>query len=100
MKSRNRRQDRAAVFLVGLCLSVAGSAADHADIRVDGERLNATMDRMKTFGGNAEGGSDRVAFTEHNRNALRYLGELMSGADMDVHTDFAGNLIGPTAGIR
>jgi len=79
-------------------LFATGYAANHEDVRVDGARLNATMGHMKTFGGNAEGGSDRIAFTDHNRIALNYLSGLMADAGMEVHTDFAGNLVGRRPG--
>ena len=72
--------------------------AQHGDLRVDGERLNATMDRMKTFGGNAEGGSDRVAFTAHNKAALEWLAQRMRAAGLEVVTDVSGNLVGTRAG--
>jgi len=76
----------------------SGNAADPVDLRVDGTRLNTTMERMKTFGGNAEGGSDRIAFTQHNKDALDYLADLMTESGLSVHTDFAGNLIGRRPG--
>lgn len=85
-----------------LCMLVLGagftSAADREGLRVDGARLDATMETMKTFGGNAEGGSDRVAFSQHNADALDYLAGLMSDAGMSVRTDLAGNLIGRRPG--
>ena len=96
MKRTSSRYCTALVTL--LFLASPGIAADHEDVRVDGDRLNATMEQMKSFGGNAEGGSDRIAFTEHNRNALRYLGGLMADAGMEVRTDFAGNLVGRLPG--
>ena len=85
------------IFLLAFLSCSCVGAAD-GDLRVDGERLNATMARMKTFGGNAEGGSDRIAFSQHNVDALGYLAELMRAAGLTTHTDFAGNLIGRREG--
>jgi N-carbamoyl-L-amino-acid hydrolase len=76
------------------------SAFAQSELRVDGERLNDTMEEMKTFGGNANGGSDRIAFSRHNRDALEYLAKLMQDAGLTTHTDLAGNLIGRREGTE
>ena len=81
-----------------LLLSLACSAAANPSLRVDGERLNDTIEKVKTFGLNENGGSDRIAFSQHNIDSLRYLTDLMEAAGLEVHTDFAGNLIGSHAG--
>lgn len=81
-----------------LAVWITATVAADDNLRVDGERLNATMAKMKTFGGNAEGGSDRIAFSQHNLDALSYLAELMHAAGLTTHTDFAGNLIGRREG--
>jgi len=83
-----------------LFLTFGASAANLPEVRVNGDRLNATMAHMKTLGGNAVGGSDRVAFSEHNRDALEYLAGLMREAGMTAHIDNAGNLIGRREGSR
>ncbi len=62
--------------------------------RIDGARLNASMQEMKSFGGNADGGSDRVAYSSHNVDALAYLASLMRDAGLATHIDVAGNLVG------
>ena len=63
-------------------------------LHVDGERLNATMERMKDFGGTPEGGSTRVAYSQANLEALAYLAGLMESAGLDTTIDAAGNLVG------
>jgi N-carbamoyl-L-amino-acid hydrolase len=88
-------------ILFALLLSTNLSAVDlpgGADIRVDGERLNATMEHMKTFGISESGGSTRVAFSEANRAALSYLSSLMSEAGLTPRIDVAGNLAGRREG--
>ena len=70
------------------------------DIRVNGERLNATMEHMKTFGMNEAGGSARVAFSDENRDALAYLSSLMSEAGLEPRIDVAGNLVGRREGKK
>jgi N-carbamoyl-L-amino-acid hydrolase len=85
-------------FLLLLIHCVAVEADDAPT--VDGDRLNQTMEEMKTFGGNADGGSDRVAFSSHNREALTYLAGLMKDAGMSTRIDYAGNLVGRLDGSR
>ena len=84
--------------LVGLGFATAYVQADEGTLRVNGVRLNATMETMKTFGSNADGGSDRIAFSQHNKDALDYLAELMREAGLEPHIDVAGNLVGVRAG--
>lgn len=84
-----------------LPLLLAGLAIAQEDMdntRVDGDRLNATMQHMHTFGENEAGGSDRVAYSDHNRNALDYLSSLMEEAGLVPHVDVAGNLVGRREG--
>jgi N-carbamoyl-L-amino-acid hydrolase len=85
----------ALLWLTFLCCTATAQAPD---TRVDGERLNATMDHMHTFGENAEGGSDRVAYSDHNHVALSYLSGLMLQAGLRPQVDVAGNLVGRRAG--
>lgn len=93
---------RVTLINVLLALLYAGSltaAEDSDDIRVNGERLNATMEHMKTFGMNeATGGSTRVAFSAENRVALSYLSSLMIEAGLMPRIDVAGNLVGRREG--
>ena len=77
-----------------------GTTADDATsaLRVDGTRLNATMEHMKTFGMSDTGGSTRVAFSGANRVALSYLSSLMLQSGLMPRIDVAGNLVGRREG--
>lgn len=88
------------VICLATTLAITSTAcqAQTDDLRVDGERLNAMMAHMKTFGGNANGGSDRVAYSEHNKDALTWLATQMEAAGLDARIDVAGNLVGRRAG--
>jgi N-carbamoyl-L-amino-acid hydrolase len=77
---------------------VRSAESASADIRVNGERLNATMEHMKTFGMSETGGSTRVAFSDENRVALSYLSSLMLEAGLMPRIDVAGNLVGRREG--
>ena len=81
-----------------LLLLHGATALAQEELRVDGERLNATMTEMQNFGGTKEGGSLRVAYSEPNKQALDYLDGLMRDAGLATHIDAAGNLIGRRAG--
>jgi N-carbamoyl-L-amino-acid hydrolase len=56
------------------------------------------MGALATFGANAAGGIDRVAFSDANLEARDWIADLLSDAGFEPATDFAGNLIGRKAG--
>ena len=89
------------VIVIGIAgLPEPGTAADEASkaLRVDGTRLNASMEHMKTFGMSDTGGSTRVAFSEANRDALSYLSSLMLESGLMPRIDVGGNLVGRREG--
>jgi len=89
------------VLVIGIAgLPQSDTAADEAGkaLRVDGMRLNATMEHMKTFGMSDTGGSTRVAFSDANRAALSYLSSLMSQSGLTPRIDVGGNLVGRREG--
>ena len=79
------------------CIALVASVAAE-DLRVDGARLNGTMEYMKSFGRNELGGSGRVAFSDADLAARDYLAGLMADAGLTTRIDFAGNLIGRREG--
>ncbi len=60
---------------------------------VDGRRLNQRMSRLASFGANAAGGIDRVAFSDANIEALDWIAGLLVESGFSPSIDFAGNLI-------
>jgi N-carbamoyl-L-amino-acid hydrolase len=87
------------IALVCSLFLLPGVAVTQVDeLRVNGSRLNDTMQHMHTFGENADGGSDRVAYSDHNREALDYLAVLMTESGLSAHIDVAGNLVGRRTG--
>ena len=58
------------------------------------------MAHMKTFGPSASGGSDRVAYSAANKEALGWLSGLMEDAGLAPTIDLAGNLVGRREGKR
>ena len=60
---------------------------------VNGRRLNQRMSRLASFGANAAGGIDRVAFSDANIEALDWITGLLVESGFSPSIDFAGNLI-------
>ena len=63
------------------------------NLEVDGPRLNQRMRRLESFGANAAGGIDRVAFSDANIEALDWMAGLLVESGFSPSIDFAGNLI-------
>ncbi|WP_035455810.1 Zn-dependent hydrolase [Algoriphagus terrigena] len=66
--------------------------------KVNPDRLHESLMKLSTFGKNAAGGSDRVAYSSYDLHAREYVQGLMKEAGLDVSIDFAGNIIGRKAG--
>jgi N-carbamoyl-L-amino-acid hydrolase len=63
-------------------------------ITINAKRLNNNLEKLKSFGKNIDGGIDRLAFSEADREARKYVIELMKNAGLNVSIDFAANIIG------
>lgn len=68
------------------------------EISINSDRLHQSLMKLSSFGKNANGGSDRQAFTKHDIEAREYVKALMEDAGLLVSVDFAGNIIGKKAG--
>jgi N-carbamoyl-L-amino-acid hydrolase len=69
------------------------------DVRIDGQRLNRSLEALSRIGRNpATGGINRLAFSDADVGARRYVSGLMREADLDVAVDYAGNLVGIRVG--
>jgi N-carbamoyl-L-amino-acid hydrolase len=88
---------------LGTSWSPAGLSARRrspSDLRVDGARLADRMTELAGFGANADGGIDRVAFSDANLEARDWVMGLMREAGLDVTVDLAGNILGRREGSR
>lgn len=84
-------------------LLMAGAAAwlpafPQTQLRVNGQRLSATIDALSEFGKNPEGGVSRVAYSEADLKGREYVTRLMRRARLDVSIDAAANIIGRRSG--
>ena len=84
------------IFLAFSFFSLPDFKADPPKVNQD--RLHSSLMKLSTFGKNAAGGSDRVAYSKHDIEARVYVKELMRTAGLEVSVDFAGNIIGKRAG--
>jgi beta-ureidopropionase / N-carbamoyl-L-amino-acid hydrolase len=67
-------------------------------LTVNGDRLNASIDRLAKIGNLPNGDICRLAFTPEDVQARHLIQQWMQAADMSVRIDAAGNLIGTYAG--
>ncbi len=61
---------------------------------INTQRINRNLDKLKSFGKNKDGGIDRLAFSDADREARRYVIKLMKDAGLMVSIDTAANIIG------
>ena len=78
-----------------LLIAVADASAESvANTGVDATRIEVRIKALSAFGRNADGGVDRVAFSEADRAGREYIQGLMRAAGLQVRIDAAGNIIG------
>lgn len=75
-----------------------------ADLKVNGDRINAHLTALSEFGKNPQGGVSRVAYSDFDKAARTPVMEWMRAAKLDPKIDFAGNIIarrpGSVAGLK
>lgn len=69
-----------------------------ADVRVNGDRLNAHLKELSKFGANPQGGVSRTAYSDFDKQGREYAMGLMRAAKLEVRVDTAGNIFGRRAG--
>jgi N-carbamoyl-L-amino-acid hydrolase len=67
---------------------------------LDAARLNRHLTELATFGANPQGGVSRFAYGDADRAGRAYVMDRMRAAGLDVHVDFAGNIVGRRAGTN
>ncbi|HEV3037839.1 MAG TPA: Zn-dependent hydrolase [Candidatus Angelobacter sp.] len=87
-------------LILPFCFAVAlpMSAQARNPLRVDGARIMQHLQALSEFGKNPQGGVSRVAYTEADLQGREYAMRLMREAQLDVHLDAAGNIVGSRAG--
>lgn len=78
--------------------SLAGHPSRGQAVGVDPARLARRLSDLSAFGRNAQGGIDRVAYSDADVAARAYVRTLMRDAGLEVRIDTAGNIIGRRPG--
>ncbi|MDX1480550.1 MAG: Zn-dependent hydrolase [Woeseiaceae bacterium] len=88
---------RKALLIAHLILPATFATAE-VNITADPERMEQRIKELSTHGANADGGVDRVAFSDADLAGRAYIVELMREAGLSVRLDTAGNIIGRRKG--
>lgn len=87
------------ILTLNLCAAASSAVADASPV-VDGERIEQHIMALSAFGRNQAGGVDRVAYSQADIDARRYIEGLMGQAGLEVRVDAAGNIIGRREGRK
>ncbi|MCZ6773050.1 MAG: Zn-dependent hydrolase, partial [Proteobacteria bacterium] len=82
------------IFVLSILLFPVLQAAAPAYIHANPESMEQHIKALSAFGANADGGVDRVAYSEADLAARAYIRDLMREAGLTVRLDTAGNIIG------
>jgi N-carbamoyl-L-amino-acid hydrolase len=101
-----KRKENLSVFLglslILLPVSISQTGAPQtrpAGRTINADRLRASLEALSQFGRNPEGGVTRVAWTQPDLDARRFVIEkLLSGIGLAVRTDAAGSIYGRREG--
>ncbi len=89
---------RRTILLLGIILLPLTIIAAPADIRANPDRMQQHIKALSAFGANADGGVDRIAFSDADLAGRAYIRDLMREAGLSVRLDTAGNIIGRREG--
>ena len=87
-------------ILTGLLILPVAVSLAQENITADPERMETRIRALSEFGANADGGVDRVAFSEADIAGRAYIIELMEDAGLETRVDTASNIIGRRAGTE
>ncbi|MFC2166545.1 Zn-dependent hydrolase [Acidobacteriota bacterium] len=68
------------------------------DIKIDAKRIEQHITKLAEFGKTPEGGVHRVAYSNEDVAARKYIFSLMEAAGLDIRIDAAGNIVGRREG--
>lgn len=83
-----------------IALLTQGAVAADGLPAASAERMEARILELSRFGRDAAGGVSRVAFSDADVEARRFLSDLMEEAGLAVRVDAAGNVIGRREGLE
>ena len=83
------------LFVLPLSLATAQDS-----LQADPERMEQRIKALSAFGANADGGVDRIAFSDADLAGRAYIMNLMREVGLSVRLDTAGNIIGRREGTE
>ena len=83
---------------IAICLLAISSVLAQQNVVINGSRLNAQLGELAAFGPTPDGGTNRVAYSDEDLEARKYVMQLMRDAKLYVSIDAAGNIVGRRAG--
>ena len=83
---------------IAICLLAISSLLAQQNVAINGSRLNAQLGELAAFGPTPDGGTNRVAYSDEDLEARKYVMQLMRDAKLYVSIDAAGNIVGRRAG--
>ena len=89
---------RRTIILLSIILLPFTLAAAPADLRGNPDRMEQRIKALSAFGANADGGVDRIAFSEADLAGRVHIMDLMRQVGLSVRLDTAGNIIGRREG--
>jgi len=93
-----RRQTRLASALALASILAAATGFGAEPPRADPARMQARIEALSGFGRNADGGVDRVAYSDADLAAREYVMGEMRKLGLEVRIDAGGNILGRRAG--
>lgn len=98
MRLQRHKRSIAIIAVMILCPQILVTAQAPREMRVNGKRMEERIQALSEFGRNAQGGVDRVAFSQADVEGRQYILSLMEQAGLKVRIDTAGNIIGRREG--
>jgi N-carbamoyl-L-amino-acid hydrolase len=88
------------VGLLGALLLPATPASADTSLEASADRMQSRIEALSQFGRNADGGVDRVAYSDADLAGRGYIIEEMKKLGLKVSTDTAGNILGKRDGTE
>jgi N-carbamoyl-L-amino-acid hydrolase len=89
---------RRTTLLLSLFILQVALATAQDNLQADPERMEQRIKALSAFGANADGGVDRIAFSDADLAGRAYIMNLMREVGLSVRLDTAGNIIGRREG--
>jgi len=86
------------VLLIMLFAALTAYSQKTGNLKVNQQRIESRIFELSKFGRDSSGKTYRVAYTKADQQGRAWFIELMKKAGLEVHIDYAGNIIGKRKG--